>query len=266
MLQITYKAYKIIYKAYKKGFRLTFLHVFWLSKFFLFRFFKVKKVLTRYDVKCFSDFDDATFKFYFLANYGFFYSDFLKHYSSNFVFIDVGANKGLYSVIAAKNLNCEKVISFEPIPSTYDYLTKNCSLNNIISKCELHNLAIGDACEERDISFNKLHSGTASLAMRDENEHSSVVTIRTVDKTTLNDLLAYKNKNYILKIDVEGFELTVLQELFKCDFAEAITNIFYEVDERWVSPSSIEKLLFGNGFNKFKKIGSGSHYDVMATK
>ena len=75
------------------------------------------------------------------------------------------------------------------------------------------------------------------------------------------------HKNYILKVDVEGFELTVLEEIFKCEFSHTISNIFYEVDERWVDPSLIKKLLSENGFKNFNKHGmSEIHYDVMASK
>ena len=261
------KILEIIYKAYKRGFVYTFLFITSRLKLALLSFFKVKIVHTPYGVKCFSDFNDETFRLYFLGVYGFFYSNFLKSYASNFIFIDVGANKGLYSIIAAKNENCEKVISFEPIPETYDFLTKNCSLNNIINKCELHNLAISNACEVKEISFNKFHSGMASLALSNENEQSNFVSIHTVDKSIFANFSIEHNKKYILKVDVEGFELTVLKEIFECEFSHAIINIFYEVNKRWVNPSTIEKLLSKNGFKNFEKHGdSETHYDVMASK
>ena len=114
-----------IKNAYHKGF----FYTFWRIKFSLFRFFKCEKVKIRYGIKCFSDFNDRTFRFYFLGIYGFFFSNYLKYYPSKFIFIDIGANKGLYTIIAAKNVNCQKVISFEPIPITYNFLNKNPLLN-----------------------------------------------------------------------------------------------------------------------------------------
>ena len=261
------KVLEKIHKVYKRGFIYTFLYIFWRIKLNLFNFFKFKNVRTRYGVKCVSDFDDATFRFYFLGSYGFFYSNFLKSYASNFIFIDVGANKGLYSIIAAKNSNCEKVISFEPILETYKFLKQNCSLNDIIHKCQLHNLAISDACEVKKIPFDKYHSGKASIALKAESEQANLISINTVDKSIFSNISVEDHKNYILKVDVEGFELTVLEEIFKCEFSRAITNIFYEVDESWLNPSAIEKLLSENGFKNFKKHGMDEiHYDVMASK
>lgn len=258
------KILKKIHKAYRMGFLFSSVYVFWYLKFFFLRFFKVKKVQSRYGVKLYSDFYDVTFQLYFLASYGFFYSEFLKNYPSKFIFLDVGANKGLFTILAAKNLSCKKVISFEPVPLTYEFLKKNTVLNNIFNKCELHNLAISNSCGEKKITFDRNHSGLASLAFKNDNE--DFLKIRTVNKVLLDDLISSKNKNYILKIDVEGFEYTVINELFKCKFSEAITNIFYEIDERWVDPFLIEKILRDNGFKKFQKIGDKTHYDVMATK
>lgn len=253
-------------KAYKKGFRFTISYFFWNSKFYVLRFFNVNKVRSRYNVQLYSDFNDATFRFYYCASYGFFYSEFLKNYSSQFVFVDIGANKGLYSILAAKNSNCEKVVSFEPIPSTYEFLKKNLALNNITNKCDSHNFAISNKYEEAEISFDVNHSGTASLAPQVNNQSSNVIKIRTVNNELLESLFSSKSKKYVLKVDVEGFEYTVLNEIFKCDFSEFITNVYYEVDERWESPILLKEMLRNKGFCHFKKIGDGIHYYMMATK
>lgn len=226
---------------------------------------------SRYGIKCRSNFDDATFRFYFLANNGFFYSNFLESYASSYTFIDVGANKGVYSIIAAKNNSCKKVISFEPIPETFELLKQNCSLNNVAHKCRLHNLAISNACGVKKNPFDKYTSGKTSLVLKAETEQSNLtdeqISIHTVDKSIFSNILVEDDMNYILKVDVMGTEDIVLKEIFKCKFSKAITNIFYQVDERWVEPTSIEKLLSENGFKNFKKHGTDEiHYNIMASK
>ncbi len=253
-------------RAYEVGFFYTINHLFWNLKFFFLRLFGVNKVRSKYDVKLYADYDDATFRFYYFAIYGFFYSDYLSSYDSKFTFIDIGANKGLYTVLAAKNANCEKILSFEPIPSTFEYLKKNSALNDIAHKCDLHNLAISDKSEDIEIPFNSNHSGTASLATQNQLNVSETVKIRTVNYETLEAMFSSKAQNYVLKVDVEGFELTVLAEIFKCDFSKSISSIFYEVDEKWENPNLLENLLRNMGFSHFKKIGDGTHYDVLATK
>ena len=100
-------------RTYELGFFYTLNFLLRRLKFNFLRFFKIRKVRSKYDILMYADYSDATFKFYYFASYGFFYSNYLKNYSSKFSFIDVGANKGLYSILAAKNSNCEKVYSFE---------------------------------------------------------------------------------------------------------------------------------------------------------
>ena len=61
---------------------------------------------------------------YAYGSYGNFYSDRLKKEKNKFLFIDIGANQGLYSIIAAKNKKNIKSYAFEPIKTTYDLLKK----------------------------------------------------------------------------------------------------------------------------------------------
>lgn len=253
-------------RAYELGFFYTLNWLLRRLKFYFLRFFGIKKVRSKYDILLYADYSDATFRFYFFASYGFFYSNYLKNYSSKFAFIDVGANKGLYSILAAKNSNCEKVYSFEPIPPTFDYLKRNSSLNGVLSKCDLHNFAISDVCDEIDIPFNPNHSGSASISDSNKKSGSETVRIHTINYEILESFFTTKTDNYIVKVDVEGFEFTVLTEIFKCDFSESISSIFYEVDEKWESPTHIEDFLRKMGFINFEIIGDGTHYDVLATK
>jgi FkbM family methyltransferase len=242
------------------------LNIFWIIRFYILRFFKSNIVRSRYGINLYSDFSDKTFRFYHIGSYGFFYSEFLKNYSSNFFFIDIGANRGLYSILASKNPNCEKVFSFEPFQMNYELLKKNLILNNCEDKCNLYHFAVSDKNEEIKTFFNKNHSGSGS--MKPEVIYQSLDTekINTVNNKFLNSLFSLKFQNYVLKIDVEGLEHIVLKEIFKCDFSKFISNIYYEVNECWQNPIVIEELLRDNGFCYFKKIGNGNQYDIMATK
>ena len=241
-------------------------NLFWNIKLYLLSFFSIKKVLSRYGIKLYSDFNDLTFRFYYLGSYGFFYSDFIKNYSLQFTFIDLGSNKGLYSILAAKNSNCEKIFSFEPIPKTYEFLKKNVDLNNVENKCDLLNFAISDSCGASEMHFNPNHSGSASLFSQLNHQRLDLVKVETVNYEFLDSLCSSKCKNYLLKVDVEGAEMLVLKEIFKCQFSKFITNIYYEVNIFWFHIPEIEKFLKKRGFNHFKKIGNGNHYDIMATK
>eukprot|EP01034_Spumella_vulgaris_P002103 gene2103-2739_t len=69
-------------------------------------------------------------------------------------FVDVGANIGVYSVLAS-GITGAKSLSFEPIPSTFANLKRNINYNNLQDRSELYNLGVGDK-EETLIFSNSL--------------------------------------------------------------------------------------------------------------
>lgn len=56
---------------------------------------------------------------------------FIKLLKSTHTFLDVGANTGLYSLIAATDNSERKVYAFEPLPSILPYLKTNIELNQV---------------------------------------------------------------------------------------------------------------------------------------
>src|SRR5687768_15349578 len=63
------------------------------------------------------------------------------------VFLDIGANIGYFSLLAANNEPTSKIISFEPVKKLFRDLEENISINNIKNITAL-NVAIGDMNEE----------------------------------------------------------------------------------------------------------------------
>ena len=59
------------------------------------------------------------------------------------LFIDVGANFGLYSLYAALNSQC-RVLAFEPHFASYYILSRNIILNNLSDKISLYPLAVAN--------------------------------------------------------------------------------------------------------------------------
>lgn len=77
---------------------------------------------------------------YDFANMGFF-CHFLR---AEDLLLDVGANIGVYGLLAARSTGC-RVIACEPAPDTFRTLSDNVHLNRLDDHIELHNAAIGDA-------------------------------------------------------------------------------------------------------------------------
>src|SRR3546814_19160807 len=70
-------------------------------------------VTSRYGVKLRANWRDRTFQYCRAATYGRDLSGFLAAQDSPFAFVDIGANQGLYSLLAARNPQCARVIAFE---------------------------------------------------------------------------------------------------------------------------------------------------------
>jgi hypothetical protein len=60
-------------------------------------------VTSRYGVKLQGNWEDLTFLFCVQGAYGYYLSELLRTAQDAFVFIDIGANQGLYSILASKN-------------------------------------------------------------------------------------------------------------------------------------------------------------------
>lgn len=127
-------------------------------------------------------------------------------------FLDVGANEGIYSLLAAsKTGKSGRVWVIEPSTREFKRLQQNMRLNDL-SQVICHQVAIS----------NKAGLGVLKLA---ENEHAGQntlgefvydirsagveqVTLTTLDELTENGALLRPD---LIKIDVEGLELQVLQ-------------------------------------------------------
>jgi FkbM family methyltransferase len=118
------------------------------------------------------------------------------------LFVDIGANVGSYTVLAAAETGV-KTISIEPSPTTFEHLMRNIRLNGAEAQVEALNLALG--AQTGQVRF------TADLDTINhvvtETEASNAV---EVAMDTLDNVLGENNPT-LLKIDVEGFETEVLK-------------------------------------------------------
>lgn len=223
-------------------------------------------VRSAYGVMMVPNWQDTTFRYCIFGTYGRDLADLLLGQGDDFVFVDIGANQGLYSLIAAQNPRCRSIIAFEPVPATHARLAANVALNGGADRTVLHPLAIADSVGEVTISVAADHTGTATLAGRESGASGSGgVVIRTIDAQLVDPLLASDLPMFV-KIDVEGLEAVVIAELAKTASFARVAAIFYEVDDRWASAGAIEALLRSAGFTRFAKYGRGHHYDVLASR
>lgn len=220
-------------------------------------------VQSKYGVLLNENADDATFRFYVQGDYGFFYADYLRAIKTRFVFVDIGANQGLYSLIAAQNSNCVKAISLEPVPSTFALLTDNILANRLAGKITPLRCGLSADAGTAVINFSPGHSGMASLHVRPEGALPQKIRLA---KAAVLEPHIPDGLPLVVKIDTEGHEQVVLDELARSRLAGRISSIFYEMDHRWSDPEAIGSVVRGMGLGHVRNIGRGGHYDVLASR
>ena len=174
-----------------------------------------------YNVKLFNpNFKDPTFRYCNGGAYGDFYSDYLNKLKMKFHYIDIGANIGVYSLIASKNDNCIKIDAFEPNPVIFKNLKKNLSHLNYATSNEV---AISNKFGEIEFYVDPISSGSSQI----DNPKSNLK-IKTVN----GDLIKKKiSEDHIIniKIDVEGHEHVVLDEIICKINLNKINSIYIEI-------------------------------------
>lgn len=225
-------------------------------------------VRSEYGIRLAANWRDATFRLYAEGGYGNFLSDRIGSRRTPFVFFDIGANQGLYSILAARNPVCTGIYAFEPVPTTAALLRRNVSLNPSGVGVRVIPSAISAIDGPLTIAVHPGHTGGARLT--DQNASSShdidLIEIQSTSRHGLDALECDGSVAIVVKIDVEGHEETVLTELLASRHAPRISEIFYECDEGWVDPARLEHILRQAGFSRFTRIGEGRHYDVLAER
>jgi FkbM family methyltransferase len=135
-------------------------------------------------------------------------------------------------------------------------------LKNNCSQVEVIPYAISTGVDTHTLYIEENHSGASSLVPTDRSYDS--IEISTVNEKYLNENLIIGNLRQIfVKIDVEGYEQTVLSVLQKWIYFHAVTKIFLEFDTYLSDVDKIKNLLISEGFQSEKRLGSSTHWDEL---
>ncbi len=131
----------------------------------------------------------------------------ISNLSEDSVMIDVGTNIGFVSLSCAKHLTHGRVYGFEPSTYNYQKCMKNISLNSV-SNVEINQIGLGKTPSVLSLRSNdQSNHGMSHIDLLEQGD-TEKITINTLDNFALSHGLT---KMDLLKIDVEGFELQVLQ-------------------------------------------------------
>ncbi|HVX91800.1 MAG TPA: FkbM family methyltransferase [Xanthobacteraceae bacterium] len=120
------------------------------------------------------------------------------------VFLDVGANIGLYSCVLGRRRLVPKIMAFEPDRRNCASLRRNLALNDLLGTAEVFEAAVGAG------------PGRATLVPAgDDNRGMSKIGTAgpdayDVEVVALDDVIRLEGRPIVVKVDVEGYEQQVL--------------------------------------------------------
>jgi FkbM family methyltransferase len=140
------------------------------------------------------------------------------------VVVDVGANIGLYTLLAARHVEGGRVIAFEPHPLAAHRLRENVSLNglgNVDVRAEAVGAASGEARLTQDLD-------TDNFILPDHETEPRAVTVHI---STLDEVVPPGARPALVKVDTEGFETAVLAGATRLLADAAVTAWIVEARE-----------------------------------
>jgi FkbM family methyltransferase len=159
------------------------------------------------------------------------------------LFVDVGANIGAYSVLAAGACG-SRVVAIEPIQVAAKHLRANLALNDLHPRVEVIEVCIGD--REGTVRMTRDFDTTNRVVSGGEPAESAYV---EVPMKTLDQILEGKCP-VLIKIDTEGYEGNVLLGSQRVLQAPSLLAVSIEGDASKAYPS-LDGLTVAGWMNKF---------------
>ena len=192
------------------------------------------------------------------------------------IIFDVGANVGVWSLLAAKRNPAASIHAFEPAPVTAAQLRRHVELNR--ASIKVVESAVG--ADETARPFFAVTQGNtgASSFYGEEGVVPLQVTVSTLDAYVRRENLARVD---LLKVDAEGAEMLVFEGARELLSSAAAPAIFFETSDRLcarsgVTVQDVKQLLVSHGYglyrwreNLFSPVQvdeSHSHEDLFALK
>ena len=185
----------------------------------------------------------------------------LEHFlKPSSIFVDVGANEGYFSVIAAGLVGSSgKVTAVEPQRRLKTVLEKNFEINNV-QGVQLFCYAISDRKGSATIHLSP-NTNTGSTALHQSTRYR--LPTETISTITLPDLFSLAQIEHadLVKMDIEGFEYEAILgslELFKERRIKAIALELHPnaITKRGLDPAEITRLLESCGYETLREFSN----------
>lgn len=177
---------------------------------------------------------------------------------------DVGAHKGLFSLVFCACNENNRAVAYEPSPTLSAKASHLSRINGFETRLNLQTSAIGDA--SRTVAASVDSTGFISFGNADESFDKFQVQITSIDDECRRLGLSPD----ILKIDIEGYEYEALSgasELLKSGKPVICLELHLDIlEQRGIDPKLICNQLTKNGYRFFSCLGQPlSPYEVYGS-
>lgn len=180
---------------------------------------------------------------------------------SDVIFVDVGANIGFYTVVVGREPMVEQVHAFEPMPRAASEVRANVRANLADRQVTVHQVALSDQPGFLDFAVRGPLAGDNGV-LADAIPGRTDYVVEAVPSERLDTVLAATDRHIVLKVDVEGHELSMLRGAERT-LRENRGFLQIEMHE---SPANAEKLalLSGLGWHLVTRVGPDHYFSNIA--
>lgn len=198
--------------------------------------------------------------------------EWIASFGADDVFIDIGANVGIYSIWAAIT-GAAKVYAFEPESQNFATLNKNIFLNALSGRVVAYCTALSDQAGFGPLYLSEFRGGASGHNFAVRPQRAEPKFTQGVYSTTLDDLVATGSipPPRHIKIDVDGIEHKIIAGARRTLQDQRLASVLVELDTNLethrniidvmqdlgftLSPEQVEKAIRRTGGNK----GVGNH-------
>jgi len=197
--------------------------------------------------------------------------DWISSFGKNAIFLDIGANIGIYSIFAAKFT--KKIYSFEPDALNYALLNLNIKDNLLVEKISAYPVSIHNSFKFDYLNLQNYQFGGALSSFsnnKDQFEKRFNPSFRqgsysiTIDYFFSN-LEIKKKENVYCKIDVDGNEKIVLEGAKKTLKNKIFKSILVELDSKRSDYKKVMSIFKKNGYALISKKSSPIFQSTFGT-
>lgn len=160
------------------------------------------------------------------------------------IIVDIGANIGYFSVMMANAAPNAEIVAIEPVERNVELLRENIEHNDVDDRISIHQCAIGPESGTGELRLSErsnVHRITASDGVVDDHARTIEVPMESLDRF-LDDRDVPPENVTVVRMDLEGYELSVLEGMSTVLCGQGPTVIYLEVHPRVLGRIGVRRI------------------------